>query len=129
MLAFHRRQSTRQRPRQRTQELRVFALVVIQMVLLRVIRIATKQLVGTFAGKHHLHVLRRVSTQEIQRVFRRIRQRLVQVILDVGHAVEEVIGGNLVRNVRRAQLFRKALRIRKLAVLFFLVAHGKRADA
>ena len=49
--------------------------------------------------------------------------------MDVGHAIEEIIGRNLVRNVRRTQLFGKALRIWKLAVLLFLVAHGKRADA
>ena len=99
------------------------------MVFLRVVRIATKQLVGAFARKHYLHMLRRVLAQEIQRVLRRVRQRLVQVILDVGHAIEEIIGGNLVRNVRRTQLFGKTLRIRKLTVLLFLVAHGKRADA
>ena len=90
--------------------LREFVLVVVNPV-------ATKQLVGTFAGLHHFYFLGSQLADEIQRDSRRRAKRLVHVILLGGHDIQKFLGRNLHVLVGQPRPLRKLVRVFQLVKL------------
>ena len=101
---------------------------MVKVSACKIHRVAAEQLVRTFTGKHDLHIAAGIFGKEVERNLRGIRQRLVHVILNLRHRVEELICGNLIRDVRYADDIGEVLRIRQLAVFFLLVADGECLD-
>ena len=116
-------------PGQAAQRLRHAVGVMIEVHSGQIHRIPAEELVGSLAGEHHLHILRRVLRQKIERDLRRVRHGIVKIILDDGGGVKEIIRADLVADVRQAHGLAEILRIRQLAVFFLLIAHGERLDS
>ena len=85
-----------------------------------------KNLIRTFAGQDHRHMLPGQLGQKIQRHAGRVGLGFVHVILDVGERVKAFLGGQQFAVIGHAQLFGQFSRVIGLVELVIVKAHAER---